>query len=67
MTLFAVEHKARMNMENTNQQLNIWSIVLKIIKYQAQSTNVWIYHVQFSVVTVDHKQYLGADHSQRWT
>ncbi len=36
-------------------------------KYEAQSLNTWNYHVQFSVVSVDHKQQLRADRSERCT
>ena len=37
--------------------------------YEAQSLdlNTWNYHVHFSVVSVDHKQQLRADRSERWT
>ncbi len=33
--------------------------------YEAQSSNAWNYHVQFSVVSVDHKQQLRVDRSER--
>ncbi len=35
--------------------------------YEAQSLNTWNQHVQISVVSVDHKQQLIADRSERWT
>ncbi len=35
--------------------------------YEAQSLNVWNYHVQFCVVCADHKQQLRADRSERCT
>ncbi len=40
----------------------------RVITYEAQSSNTWNYHVQFSVVSVDHKQQLSCtvdDHKYR--
>ncbi len=52
----------------TNWWLSIWSMVWKIINYEAESINGWNFPVQFSLISVDHKHNLEADCSkhQRW-
>ncbi len=52
----------------TNIQVNYFKFISREARwYEAPSLNSWTYHVQFSVVCVDHKQQLIADRGERCT